>query len=88
MLTSVFANLIGIDLLLRKMNGEIDSFELDEVHEVLVIHQRHISPALEIVNLEKSLEYPGVVLLADLPERHEPFFTKYFTIWTSMIILI
>lgn len=76
MLTSVL-QIDSIDLLLRKMNGEIDSFELDRFMKFLS-YIKNTSPALETVNLKKSLEYPGVVLLADLPERLDHFFTKYY----------
>lgn len=65
----------SIDTLLKKVHNDASSFEYERFQSFsnFIGNSRSSNE-----QLRKKLDYPGIVSLADLPERLDHFFTKYY----------
>lgn len=66
----------SIDVLLSRINGETSCYEAERFTSFMSFIST--SASSEFGYLAKSMDYPGVVRLAELPERLDQFFTKYY----------
>lgn len=73
-----FMNIDNLNCLLWKICNDGQTYEGRKFDGFITFLTKLRVPATEKFDIRKTLEYPGIVKLIDLPDRLDYFFTKYY----------